>query len=156
MGGVRKKSGGAPAPRFEGFSPSSPRASATARAIGREETRAEVSLRRALWARGIRYRKNVGTVPGRPDVVIWWARVAVFVDGDFWHGRDWNERLTKLQRGANASYWVAKISANIERDRRQTAELGAAGWRVLRVWETDVLKDPDVHANRIAIMASVP
>lgn len=78
------------------------------------------------------------------------ARLAVFVDGDFWHGRDWVARVPKLVRGANASYWLAKIATNMERDRRKTAELEAMGWRVVRVWETDVLADVAAAAGDIA------
>ncbi len=147
MGGQRGV--GPKAPRYEPFKPSSSRASDIARRIGRKDTKAEVLLRKALWALGLRYRKNVATLPGKPDIVFTRARVAVFVDGDFWHGRNWEERLAKLQKGANAPYWVAKIAANMERDRRKTAELEAAGWTVIRVWETDVLHDLAAQSSRI-------
>jgi G:T-mismatch repair DNA endonuclease (very short patch repair protein) len=66
----------------------------------------------------------------------------VFCDGDFWHGRRWNERRQKLAHGANGIYWTAKIASNIERDRRINRSLRRQGWTVLRVWETDVLRDP--------------
>lgn len=148
-----RERGVAPAPRFEGYAPSSARASMTARAIGRTETRAEIELRRGLWKRGLRYRKNVTTLPGRPDIVLARARLVVFVDGDFWHGRDWEARLAKLKRGSNAPYWVAKIGANIERDRRKTEALRAMGYEVVRVWETDVLRDPERAADAIAARA---
>ena len=150
------RGGVAPAPRFEGYAPSSTRASMTARAIGRTETRAEIELRRALWKRGLRYRKNVATLPGRPDIVFPRARLVVFVDGDFWHGRDWEARLAKLKRGSNAPYWVAKIGANIERDRRKTEALRAMGYEVVRVWETDVLRDPAAAAGVIAGHVAAP
>jgi DNA mismatch endonuclease Vsr len=65
-------------------------------------------------------------------------RIVVFCDGDFWHGRDWNERKRKLQRGSNGSYWIAKIESNMLRDRRTTAALTDAGWLVLRFWESDI------------------
>lgn len=147
MGGRRV---GTPAPRFEGFSPSSKRASTTAKAVRRTDGRAEVALRKALWTLGLRYRKNVTTLPGKPDIVFQKMRVAIFIDGDFWHGRDWDARLAKLRRGSNAPYWVAKINANMERDKRKTAELQADGWTVLRVWETDVVRAPSEVAERIA------
>ena len=143
-----------PAPRFEGFTPSSERASKTAKAIGRKETKAEVALRKALWALGLRYRKNVASLPGRPDIVLGKYRVVVFVDGDFWHGRDWEARLAKLQRGSNAPYWVAKIAANMERDRRKTAELEAAGWTVVRVWERDIQLHLRKTADRIHVLCA--
>ena len=78
------------------------------------------------------------------------ARVVVFCDGDFWHGRDLNARLAKLAAGHNASYWVAKIRANVERDRRHDAALTADGWKVLRFWERDIVADPDRCAVEVA------
>lgn len=116
----------------------------------RTDGRAEVALRKALWALGLRYRKNVKTLPGKPDIVFRSRCVAIFVDGDFWHGRDWDARLGKLRRGSNAPYWVAKIKANMDRDQRKTAELEATGWTVLRVWETDVIRAPSEVAEKIA------
>jgi DNA mismatch endonuclease (patch repair protein) len=118
--------------------------------VRRTDGRAEVALRKALWTLGLRYRKNVTTLPGKPDIVFQKMRVAIFIDGDFWHGRDWDARLAKLRRGSNAPYWVAKINANMERDKRKTAELQADGWTVLRVWETDVVRAPSEVAERIA------
>jgi len=82
------------------------------------------------------------------------ARVAVFCDGDFWHGRDLRSRLTRLASGHNALYWVAKILANVERDRAKTLQLEAAGWRVLRLWETDILRQPDEAAARVEALLS--
>src|SRR5438105_3225796 len=87
---------GQTAPSFVGLRPSSERASRNARAIKKRDTEAEVALRRALWAVGLRYRKDVGRLPGRPDLVFARWRLAVFVDGDFWHGRDWDLRRRKL------------------------------------------------------------
>ena len=81
-------------------------------------------------------------LPGRPDIAFLRARVVVFCDGDFWHGRNLKERLRKLSRGHNAPYWIAKISANVERDRRQTIGLEELGWLVLRFWESDIQEDP--------------
>jgi DNA mismatch endonuclease (patch repair protein) len=78
------------------------------------------------------------------------ARVLVFCDGDFWHGRNWPDRKRKLLAGNNSTYWVAKIEANIARDVRVTSELIAEGWQVIRLWETDVLRDPAASARRVA------
>lgn len=75
--------------------------------------------------------------------------MAVFVDGDFWHGRDWEARRRKLRAGSNAPYWLAKIQTNMERDRRKERELEGAGWLVLRFWETDVLSDPPAAARSV-------
>jgi DNA mismatch endonuclease (patch repair protein) len=77
------------------------------------------------------------------------ARVAIFCDGDFWHGRDLPERLMRLSRGHNAIYWVSKVRRNVDRDRRQTFALEAAGWAVLRFWETNILRRPDDAADRV-------
>jgi DNA mismatch endonuclease (patch repair protein) len=71
------------------------------------------------------------------------ARVAVFCDGDFWHGRNWRRLKAALQRRANATYWVPKIAANRARDQRTRSEIRRQGWHVIRVWETDVNKDPN-------------
>jgi DNA mismatch endonuclease (patch repair protein) len=76
-------------------------------------------------------------------------RVAVFCDGDFWHGRDLESRLAKLARGHNAAYWIAKIQRNVERDRKTTSALDAAGWIVLRFWETEVLRETRAVVDRI-------
>lgn len=76
-------------------------------------------------------------------------RVVVFSDGDFWHGRLLNIRLARLARGHNASYWTKKLKRNVERDLQQTRALEAAGWTVLRYWETDVLRGPHAIADEI-------
>lgn len=106
-------------------------------------------MRTSLWRQGLRYRKNHAGLPGRPDIVFVKARVAVFVDGDFWHGRDWDARKSKLQVGSNAPYWVSKIAANIERDVRTTQRLQDAGWIVLRIWETDIQRNLDAAVQMV-------
>lgn len=129
-------------PSYGGLEAASSGATRAAKGASRKrDTKPELILRRALWARGFRYRVDVGDLPGRPDIVFPSARVACFVDGDYWHGRELEDRIAKLARGHNAPYWVAKIRTNVERDRRHDAALAAAGWRVLRLWETDLLKD---------------
>jgi DNA mismatch endonuclease, patch repair protein len=114
------------------------------------DTRCELLLRRELWLRGLRYRLHHAALPGRPDVVFMKQRIAIFCDGDFWHGRDLENRLAKLARGNNAQYWIAKVERNVERDRRHTKALEETGWRVLRYWETDVLRRPDEIADEIS------
>jgi DNA mismatch endonuclease, patch repair protein len=137
-------------PSYKGLRPASPRATAAARGSSRKtDTRCEVALRKTLWAAGCRYRKNVPGLPGRPDVVFPGAKVAVFVDGDFWHGRDWETRQGKLSRGNNPGYWVAKIQRNIERDRQNTGRLQEMGWTVLRFWESEVHSDPVAVVRRV-------
>lgn len=97
----------------------------------------------------MRYRIDVASLPGRPDIVFTNARVAVFCDGDFWHGRDLAAREAKLARGHNAGYWLSKIRGNVERDHSHDKALRNAGWTVLRFWETDILRDPDQIADTI-------
>lgn len=109
-------------------------------AVKGSDTRAETALRQALWHSGLRYRKNVDHLPGRPDVAFMREKVALFVDGEFWHGQDWANRKRKLVR--NRSYWVAKIERNMERDREVTRALEESGWRVMRFWSKSVLADP--------------
>jgi DNA mismatch endonuclease, patch repair protein len=141
----------APVPRYADFRSASARASAAARGSSiKRDTRAERRLRRALWLRGLRYRIDAGDLPGRPDVVFRRARVAVFCDGDFWHGRDLDSRLRRLKQGHNPDYWVAKIRRNVERDREHRAALIRLGWIVLRYWETDIHADVDRIAEEIA------
>jgi len=133
-------------PRYSEFRPSSEASSRAMRANRNRDTRPEILLRRALWASGVRYRKNVSGLCGKPDLVFPSARVVVFCDGDFWHGRNWHSLRPKLERRANAAYWVQKIAANRERDRRTRTLLRRAGWRVIALWEGDVRRDPTAAA----------
>ncbi|MFB1487860.1 MULTISPECIES: very short patch repair endonuclease [unclassified Thiocapsa] len=138
------------APSFAGRRTASAVASRTKQRNRKVGTKAEIALRRALWGRGLRYRVHRNDLPGCPDLVFRRRRVAVFVDGDFWHGRDWEERRERLRSGHNAPYWLAKITYNRDRDIRNNTLLSELGWRVLRLWETDVLKDPDSAARLVA------
>lgn len=131
-------------PSFAGLSPASNSARRAAQGASKKaSTRCERVLSRCLWSRGLRYRLNVSNLPGNPDIVFAAARVAVFCDGDFWHGRNLLSRLNRLASGNNAQYWTAKVRYNVERDRVITARLEANGWRVLRLWETDIFRSPD-------------
>lgn len=135
---------------YKGRQPASPQASATGRANSRKsDTRCERLLRQELWAAGYRYRKNVAALPGHPDVVFLRARLAVFVDGDFWHGRDWESRRQKLEGGSNPDYWVAKIQRNMERDRETTSRLEGLGWTVIRFWESEIRSGPQEVVQKI-------
>lgn len=137
-------------PSFKGLHPASKKASAAASgASAKTDTRCEVVLRRELWRRGLRYRLHQG-LPGRPDIVFSKHRVVVFCDGDFWHGRDLSTRLAKLAAGHNATYWLAKVRKNVERDRHQIDMLEASGWMVLRFWETDILRRTSCIGDQIA------
>jgi DNA mismatch endonuclease (patch repair protein) len=104
--------------------------------------RAETALAKALWRRGYRYRKNDKRLPGSPDIAILKHRIAVFVDGEFWHGKDWVRRKDRLRR--NRTYWIEKIEENIARDQRNDQLLAQLGWTPVHFWEKDVLKSlPD-------------
>lgn len=138
------------APNFKHFKPSSEKASKMLAKIKGTETQGERLLRSAVWRMGFRFRKNVRTLPGKPDIVFPRERVVVFCDGDFWHGRNWLKDRRRLGQGPNAPYWLAKIAANRARDRRYNRELKRDGWSVLRFWETDVRADPQRPAQLIA------
>lgn len=141
------------APNFEKhYKSSSEKATKALSKIKATETKGEKLLRSALWRLGLRFRKNFRQLPGKPDVVFTRERVAVFCDGDFWHGKNWRKDKVRLQRGPNAPYWVAKIAANRERDKRYNKELKKDGWSVLRFWESDVRADPRQAARVIADM----
>ena len=101
--------------------------------------KAETALAKELWHRGVRYRKNYKKVPGSPDIAITKYKVAVFVDGEFWHGENWEERKQKLK--SNREYWIEKIEENIARDRRNDELLKEMGWIPLHFWEKEVKKD---------------
>jgi DNA mismatch endonuclease (patch repair protein) len=98
---------------------------------------------------GLRFRKNVKDLPGKPDIVFPRERVAVFCDGDFWHGRNWKEKKEKIKQGSNAPYWLSKIEANMERDKRHNVNLQSLCWTVLRFWESDILADSNAAATKI-------
>lgn len=113
-------------------------------AVRNKDSKAELALRRALHARGVRYRLHAKDVMGRPDLVIRKYRLAIFIDGDFWHGNAW--RLRGLRRledlfPTNTEFWAAKIRRNMARDAEVTEILEKAGWTVVRVWESDVQSD---------------
>jgi DNA mismatch endonuclease (patch repair protein) len=136
-------------PSYAGFQSASKAASRAMRANKQKDTAHELILRRELWRLGLRYRKNVTQLPGKPDLVFSLARVVVFCDGDFWHGRDWARLRRQLLRRHNARYWLTKIARNRGRDIEQTALLERLGWLVIRVWESDIKRNPIKAAARI-------
>lgn len=141
-------------PSYKGLSPASEASSRAKRSNRHSDTRPETTLRRALWRMGLRYRKNVASLPGKPDVVFAGSKVAVFCDGDFWHGRNWPDLSRKLALGSNPGYWQAKIGTNIERDARHTEALKHLGWVVLRFWESDIKADVGAVASHIATVVA--
>lgn len=138
-------------PRFSNFKPASEKTSQVKQRNRSQDTKAEKLLRKELWRRGLRFRLHAADLPGKPDIVFRRARVVVFCDGDFWHGRSWQKRREKLARGTNAPYWTAKIAANVARDRRNTRTLKLAGWTVVRIWETEIMRNVDRAASRVEI-----
>jgi DNA mismatch endonuclease (patch repair protein) len=107
--------------------------------IKSKDTSIEVRLRKALWASGVHYRKNYSMLPGIPDVAIPNCRIAIFCDGEFWHGKDWDPLAPKIQN--NRDFWIAKIERNISRDRKVERDLREMDWTVLRYWGADIVKD---------------
>ena len=109
------------------------------RRIRSTDTKPELMLRQALWALGYRYRKDVKSLPGKPDIAIKKYKVAVFVDGEFWHGYNWAEKKPRIQ--SNREYWIPKIERNMQRDRQNTETLQDRGWTVFRFWEHKLKKE---------------
>jgi DNA mismatch endonuclease (patch repair protein) len=136
-------------PRYENYRPRSVEASRVGAGNRRQDTTPEIVLRKTLWSVGIRYRLHSNALPGRPDLTLAKWRVVVFCDGDFWHGRQWSRRKKKLSKGWNAGYWVPKIERNRRRDRQVTRLLRSRGWIVIRVWESDVRRDPVTAVSKI-------
>lgn len=156
LGRMAKRAFRMPAPSFVGLKAASAVASHRASKGSRKrDTRAELKLRRYLRSRGLRFKTDVAALPGRPDIVFVESRVAVFIDGDFWHGRHLKERLARLAAGHNAGYWTQKILANAARDRRIRATLKRMGWRVVRAWETDVLRTVNRTGEMILSLVNV-
>jgi len=108
--------------------------------IHSKDTSIEIRLRKALWAKGYRYRKNWKKLPGKPDIAIIKYKVAIFCDGEFFHGKYWEVLKPKLEKSNNAEYWVPKIRKNIERDDKIDKELQYLGWTVIRFWGKDINK----------------
>lgn len=110
-------------------------------------TKPEIILRKAVWKSGLRYRINVKSIYGKPDIVFTKAKIAVFCDGDFWHGHKWFIRgLSSLDEELKgySEYWRNKIIRNIERDKKVNDYLEKSGWYVIRLWESDIRKNVDL------------
>ena len=110
--------------------------------IRSKDTKAEILLRKALWRKGLRYRKNVNHLPGKPDIVFTKHKIVIFVDGDFWHARG-HEKNPGEQIDTNKNYWITKLKRNVARDRYVNELLLEQGWLVLRFWESDIKNNLD-------------
>ena len=113
------------------------------RRIRSKNTKIEIALRKALWHRGYRYRKNYVTLPGKPDIVLTKQKIAIFCDSEFFHGKDWEVLKPQLEHGKNGEFWIKKISRNIERDDEVNKQLLFLGWTVIRFWGKDIIKNTD-------------
>jgi DNA mismatch endonuclease (patch repair protein) len=109
------------------------------RKIKAKNTTPEILFRKALWKEGIRYRIENKKITGNPDIAIKKYKIAIFIDGEFWHGFNWQEKKTKIK--SNREYWIKKIERNIERDEKYNQQLKNQNWIVLRFWEHEIKKD---------------
>lgn len=107
--------------------------------IKSQNTKPEVQLRKALWNCGFRYRKNLKNLPGCPDIVFPSQRLVVFIDGEFWHGYNWDIKREKIK--TNRNFWIPKIERNIQRDMQNNRLLTEAGWQVIRFWDREIKKN---------------
>lgn len=117
------------------------------RNVKNKDSKIEILLRKALWRRGLRYRKNVTEVFGKPDIVFRSRKVAIFCDSEFWHGHDWDNRKSDFK--SNQEFWIPKIERNIQRDIEVNEHLAAEGWTVLRFWGNDIKKHTEECADAI-------
>lgn len=111
--------------------------------IRSKDTKIELILRHTLWQNGYRYRKNYSKLPGKPDIALTKYKIAIFCDGDFFHGKDWEVLKPRLAKGENGEYWISKISKNKKRDDEVNKKLLFMGWTVVRFWGSKIEKEPD-------------
>ena len=136
-------------PRFEvdkGFQTTPERSRQMSRIKG-VETKPEIALRKAIWAKGIRFRKNYKLLPGKPDIYLPKYGIVIFVDGEFWHGYDWSEKKKKIK--SNRKFWIPKIERNIQRDEENNLKLKELGYVVIRFWEHEIKKNLDKCVKRV-------
>ena len=111
--------------------------------IKSSDTKIEVLLRKALCEKGYRYRKNYKDLPGKPDIALTKYKIAIFCDGEFFHGKDWEVLKPRLEKSNNSEYWISKISRNRERDDEINKKLLFLGWTVIRFWGKDIKNKTD-------------
>ena len=115
--------------------------------IKSKNTKPEILLRKELWRRGLRYRKNCKQIYGKPDLVFLIKQIAIFIDGEFWHGYNFEEIKNRLK--SNKEFWLEKIERNMERDFEITQFLVEQGWAVLRFWDFEIKNDLSRCADKI-------
>ncbi len=111
--------------------------------IRSKDTVIELQLRKALWQKGYRYRKNYRALPGCPDIVLTKYKIAVFCDSEFFHGKDWEVLKVRLEKGSHPEYWIKKIERNRTRDWENDKKLLYLGYTVIHFWGKDILKRTD-------------
>ena len=117
------------------------------RAIRSSGSKIERILGKEMWKRGCRYRKNDKSIVGKPDFVFKRKKIAVFCDGEFWHGKDWDIRKKNIK--TNREFWINKIEGHINRDERVNQSLKENGWKVIRFWGEDILRNPEKCAELV-------
>ncbi|MCM1121200.1 MAG: very short patch repair endonuclease [Eubacterium sp.] len=111
--------------------------------IHSHDTSIELLLRKALWQKGYRYRKNYKALPGSPDIVITKYKIAIFCDGEFFHGKDWEILKLRLEKGKNPNYWIKKIERNRKRDWENDKKLLFLGYTVIHFWGEEIKNHMD-------------
>ncbi|WP_256467958.1 very short patch repair endonuclease [Seonamhaeicola sp. ML3] len=138
-------------PRFNeasGFYTTKKRSKIMSRIRGKN-TKPEMLFRSALWAKGVRYRVDSKSLPGRPDVSIKKYKLAIFIDGEYWHGYNWQERKSKIK--TNRDFWTPKIERNMQRDKEVNQELFDLGFTIFRFWDKDIKEELDKCLNDIMV-----
>ena len=125
-------------------------------AVKSKDTKIELLLRKELWKRGLRYRKNVNAIFGHPDIAFIGYKIAVFCDSEFWHGYDWEKQQSKIK--SNREFWIPKIERNIARDKEVNEYLVSHGWKVIRFWgeqiQNNVAGCADIIENELYTQAN--
>lgn len=138
-------------PRFEesaGFYTTAKRSQMMSK-IRAKNTKPELLLRKALWAKGLRFRVHQAELPGRPDIVIKKYKLAIFIDGEFWHGYRWQETKGHLKK--NRGFWIPKIERNMQLDRMNGLQLKAMGYTVFRFWSGEIKKNLNACVNQVLL-----
>lgn len=117
------------------------------KAVKNKDSQIELLLRKELWSRGLRYRKNVTGIVGKPDIVFLGKKIAVFCDSEFWHGHNWEERKNDFK--SHQEFWIPKIERNIARDVEVNEILQSEGWTVLRFWGKEIKKQLKECADKV-------
>lgn len=116
-------------------------------AVKNKDSRIEILLRKSLWSKGYRYRKNCSKIEGKPDIVLSKYKTVIFCDSEFWHGYNWEVRKNDIK--TNREFWIKKIEGNIKRDANVNKILKEQGWKVIRFWGKEIQKNLETCINKI-------